>query len=232
MSTLVPFGENIWVGEGLVVSFYGFPYPTRMVLIRLTGGGLFVWSPVALTPELKAQTDTLGRVEHLVSPNSIHHLYLGQWKTAYPAAKLYASPGLARKRKDIAFNATLGDSPPLAWAAEIDQVEMAGSFALTEIVFFHRESRTAIFADLIENFRPDWFKGWKGWLARLDGIVGPFGGAPREWRLSFLNRKLARERFSRILSWQPEQVIMAHGEMTRTNGAAFIRKSFHWLVRD
>ncbi|HEX7725484.1 MAG TPA: DUF4336 domain-containing protein [Rhizomicrobium sp.] len=230
MSALRPFGPDIWVVEGPVVSFYGFPYPTRMVLIRLAGGGLFVWSPIALTPDLKAETDRLGPVEHLVSPNSIHHLYMGEWKAAYPAAKLYASPGLVKKRKDLHFDATLGDVAPAAWAADIDQVEMAGSFAMTEIVFFHRESRTAIFADLIENFSRDWFRGWRGWLARLDGIVGPYGGAPREWRLSFRNRKAARAALARILAWQPEQVVMAHGEMTRQDGAAFIRKSFRWLA--
>jgi hypothetical protein len=230
MSALRPFGPDIWVVEGPVVSFYGFPYPTRMVLIRLAGGGLFVWSPIALTPDLKAETDRLGPVEHLVSPNPIHHLSMGEWKAAYPAAKLYASPGLARKRKDLHFDATLGDVAPAAWAADIDQVEMAGSFAMTEIVFFHRESRTAIFADLIENFPRDWFKGWRGWLARLDGIVGPHGGAPREWRLSFRNSNAARAALARILAWQPEQVVMAHGEMTRQDGAAFIRKSFRWLA--
>ena len=230
MSALRPFGPDIWVVEGPVVPFYGFPYPTRMVLIRLAGGGLFVWSPIALTPDLKAETDRLGPVEHLVSPNPIHHLSMGEWKAAYPAAKLYASPGLARKRKDLHFDATLGDVAPAAWAADIDQVEMAGSFAMTEIVFFHRESRTAIFADLIENFSRDWFRGWRGWLARLDGIVGPYGGAPREWRLSFRNRKAARAALARILAWQPEQVVMAHGEMTRQDGAAFIRKSFRWLA--
>ena len=119
--------------------------------------------------------------------------------------------------------------PTFAWAADIDQVEMAGSFAMTEIVFFHRKSRTAIFADLIENFARDWFKSWKGILARLDGIVGPYGGAPREWRLTF-RKATARAALARILAWQPEQVVMAHGEMTRHDGTAFIRKSFRWLA--
>jgi hypothetical protein len=229
MSTLQSFGPDIWVVEGPVVSFYGFPFPTRMVLIRVSDGGLFVWSPIALTPELKTAVDALGPVAHLVSPNAIHHLYLGEWKAAYPAAKLYAPPGLAKKRKDLHFDAALDDSPPAAWAVDIDQVEMAGSSVLTEIVFFHRKSRTAIFADLIENFRPGWFRGWRGILARLDGIVMPHGGAPREWRFTF-KKKIARAALARILAWRPEQVVMAHGEMTRTDGAAFIRKSFRWLA--
>ncbi|MBS0278397.1 MAG: DUF4336 domain-containing protein [Proteobacteria bacterium] len=227
--SLEPFGPDIWLAEGPVVSFYGFPYPTRMIVIRLSDGGLFVWSPIALTPALKAQVDALGPVAHVVSPNKIHHLSMGEWQDAYPSARLYASPGLAQKRKDLRFDAVLGDSPPAVWAADIDQVEMGGSAFLTEIVFFHRKSRTAIFADLIENFRPGWFKGWKGWLARLDGIVMPHGGAPREWRITF-KKTIARAALARILAWQPEQVVMAHGELTRTDGTTFIRKSFRWLA--
>jgi hypothetical protein len=226
---LESFGPDIWIAEGPVVSFYGFPYPTRMLVIRLSDGGLFVWSPIALTAELKAAVDALGPVAHVVSPNKIHHLSMGEWQDAYPSAKLYASPGLAQKRGDLRFEATLGDEAPAAWAADIDQVEMGGSAFLTEIVFFHRKSSSAIFADLIENFRPGWFKGWKGWLARLDGIVMPHGGAPREWRFTF-KKTIARAALARILAWQPEQVVMAHGELTRTDGTAFIRKSFRWLA--
>ena len=226
---LVPLGDNIWIAEGPVVSFFGFPYATRMAVVRLGSGDLFVWSPITLTPQLQAQVEALGPVKHLVSPNKLHHLSLAHWHTHFPQSRLYASPGLAKKRRDIAFHAELGDAPEPAWAADIDQVLVAGSFAMTEIVFFHRGSRTALFADLIENFRPDWFKGWRGVLARLDGIVMPHPGAPREWRLTFTNRKAARAALARILAWQPEQVVMAHGEIVRTAGTAFIRKSFHWL---
>jgi hypothetical protein len=231
MSSLVPFGANIWVVEGPVVSFYGFPYPTRSVIIRLADAKLFVWSPIALTPELKASVEELGEPAHLVSPNAIHHLFLGDWKRAYPTARLYASPDLAKKRRDLAFDATLGDAPEPGWATDIDQVEMAGSFVLTEIVFFHRESRTAIFADLIENFPPSWFKGWRAWLARLDGITTANPGAPREWRISFWNRSRARAALNSILAWHPEQAIMAHGTMVRDDATAFIQKAFRWLSK-
>lgn len=228
---LTPLGGNIWVAEGPVVSFFGFRYPTRMAVIRLGNGGLFIWSPIALTPVLKAEVDALGPVRHLVSPNKLHYLSLNRWHAAYPQALLYASPGLAKKRRDIAFDAALGDSPEPAWAEEMDQVRFVGSFAMTEIVFFHRSSRTALFADLIENFHPDWFAGWRGLLARLDGIVMPTPGAPREWRLTFTGRKAARAALARILAWQPEQVAMAHGEIVRSGGADFIRNAFRWLDR-
>jgi hypothetical protein len=231
MTALTPFASDVWVAEGPVVPFYGFAYPTRMTVIRLENGTLFIWSPIALAPELKTQIDALGRVAHLVSPNTIHHLFMGDWKAAYPGARLYASPGLRKKRADLAFDAELGDAPEPGWSGEIDQVAMLGSFALTEIVFFHRKSRTAIFADLIENLPPDWFRGWRGWLARLDGIVSPNPGAPREWRASFWRRGQARAALARILAWAPEQVIMAHGFMVRNDGVAFIRRAFRWLAR-
>jgi hypothetical protein len=227
---LIPLGDNIWTAEGPVVSFFGFPYPTRMAVIRLANGDLFIWSPIALTPALRIEVEALGAVRHLVSPNKLHYLSLNQWHAAFPQSRLYASPGLAQKRPDIAFNAELGDAPEPAWAADVDQAMFAGSFAMTEIVFFHRASRTALFADLIENFRPGWFTGWRGVLARLDGIVMPHPGAPREWRLSFTNRRAARAALARILAWNPEQVAMAHGEIVRGSGADFIRNAFRWLA--
>jgi hypothetical protein len=231
MSALSPFGSDIWIAEGPIVPFFGFPYPTRMVLIRLLSGELFVWSPIALTETLKAETDALGTVRHLVSPNKIHHLFMSEWKGAYPAAKLYASTGLAKRRRDLVFDADLADLPQPVWSGEIDQVVMTGSFAMTEIVFFHRRSRTAIFADLIENFSPTWFKGWRRFLAWLDGIVSPNPGAPREWRLSFINRSAARGGLMRILAWEPDQVVVAHGQVVREKGGEFIRKAFRWLAR-
>jgi len=229
-SLLIPLGDSFWIANGPTVSFFGFPYPTRMAIIRLANGDLFVWSPIALTPELEGQVEALGPVKHLVSPNKLHHLSLSDWRAAFPESRLYAPPGLARRRRDIAFDAELGNAPEPAWAGDIDQVTLAGSFAMTEIVFFHRSSRTALFADLIENFRPDWFRGWRGVLARLDGIVMPNAGAPREWRLSFTDRKAAQAALRQVFVWNAEQVVMAHGEIVREQGTAFIRNSFQWLV--
>ena len=223
------FGPNLWVADGPTVSFYGFPYPTRMALIRLADGGLFVWSPSALTPELKREVDALGPVRHLVSPNRLHHLYLGEWKTAYPQSHLHASPGLRGKRRDLSFDGDLGERPEPAWDGEIDQVPIPGSF-LTEVVFFHRCSATVLFADLLQNFPRDWFRGWRGVLARLDGIVATHPGAPREWRASFVRRKAARAALNRVLEWPIERVLIAHGEPVATDGKAFVRRAFSWLL--
>lgn len=223
------FAPDLWIAEGPVVLFFaGFRYPTRMAVIRLRDG-LFVWSPVALSPALRHAVDALGTVRWLVPPNKLHHLFVAEWKSAYPDARLYAPPGLRRKRRDLAFDADLGDAPDPAWAQEVDQVLMRGSFALSEEVFFHRASRTALFADLIQNFPSDWFRGWRGVVARFGGIVAPNPGIPGDWRASFLDRAAARAALDRILAWPIERVLIAHGEPATADGAAFVRRSFAWL---
>ena len=79
-----------------------------MVVIRLSGRDLFIWSPVALTDGLRAATDALGEVRYLVAPNSLHHVFIADWKRAYPDAQTYAAPGLREKRKDMAFDGRVG----------------------------------------------------------------------------------------------------------------------------
>ncbi|WP_111430705.1 DUF4336 domain-containing protein [Rhodobacteraceae bacterium DSL-40] len=227
---LVPFGPDIWTCEGPTVPFYaGFRYPTRMAVIRLASGGLFVWSPIALSEPLRAEVNALGPVQEVVSPNLLHHLFLGHWKAAWPEARLHAAPGLTRRRTDLAFDTILGDEPDPAWQGQIDQQPLHGSFAMTEVVFFHLASRTAIFADLIENLPQDWVSGWRAVAARLDGIVAPHPGAPREWRASFLDRGAARQALERILAWPIERAIIAHGACPAGDAATFVGDAFSWL---
>jgi hypothetical protein len=224
--------DALWIADGENVSFYGAPYPTRCVIVRLENGDLWVWSPIKLTTDLRADVDGLGPVRHLVSPNKLHHLYLKEWKTAYPEAALWGPQSTIKKRSDLSFREPLTDNPPQDWLPDIDQAWFRGSFAMDEIVFFHRPSGTAIVADLIQTFsdrflRKHW--GWFRFLARLDGLTQDQAGAPREWRLSFINRAPARRARAKVLSWNCQRVIVAHGEWVRADGHALLQKSFRWL---
>lgn len=198
----------------------------------MENGDLWVWSPVRFTADLRADVDRLGPVRHLVSPNKLHHLYLKEWKTAYPEAALWGPQSTIKKRSDLSFREPLTDNPPQDWLPDIDQAWFRGSFAMDEIVFFHRTSGTAIVADLIQTFsdrflRKHW--GWFRFLARLDGLTQDQAGAPREWRLSFINRAPARRARAKVLSWNCQRVIVAHGEWVRADGHALLQKSFRWL---
>ena len=227
--------EALWVVDGEPVRFFGFPYPTRSVIARLENGDLWVWSPVKLTATLRAELDRLGAVRHLVSPNKLHHLYLAEWKAAYPGASLWGPRSTIRKRPDLPFREALEDSPPPEWLGDIDQAWFRGSFAMDEIVFLHRPSGTAIIADLIQTFSDRFLrKHWGFWrfLAHLDGLSQDKACAPLEWRLSFIHRAPARRARDKVLGWNCRNVIVAHGERPRANGNAFLARSFRWLGRE
>ncbi len=224
-------GPGLWTAEGPAVRFLGlFPYPTRMAVVRLREGSLWIWSPISLDPALAEAVDALGPVRHLVAPNKLHHLYLGEWAARYPQARLYAAPGLARKRRDLDFDAELDAIPPNAWAAEIDQVVMRGSLLIDEVLFFHRASRTALVCDLIQRFDPQSLAGWRGLLMRLDGLVGPEGSTPREWRALFWSRSRARVAARHALAWNPERLVIAHGALPTEPGRAAFARGLRWLL--
>jgi hypothetical protein len=65
---LKEFGTSIYFADGPTVSFFGFPYPTRMALVKLSDGRVWVWSPIALTRQLADEVESIGPVCYIVSP--------------------------------------------------------------------------------------------------------------------------------------------------------------------
>ncbi len=230
--------ENVWIADGGItaMAMYGvhIPFTTRMTVVRLNDGQLWVHSPIAYTPELAAQLDALGEVSHLVSPNMIHYAHIPGWAEHYPNARTWASPGVRERAQgqgiDVWFSDDLGDDPSEAWYEEIDQLRFRGSSVMEEMVFFPRPSRTLIVTDLIENFDPakvHW--AYRG-LLRLTGVVAPHGQAPLDYRFTFRGRKKqARACFEAMLGWQPERILLAHGNWIQHDGTAALKRAFRWL---
>lgn len=237
LDTPKPFGFDVWVVDGpLIRMWYGpfrFPFPTRMTLIRLRDGRLWVHSPIRLTEDLRAAVDALGQVAFLVAPNRLHCSYLKQWQAAWPEAETHAAPGVGRKARRGGFivDAEIGHTPPAGWGDEIAQVLVPGSM-LTEAVFFHYASETLILTDLIENFEADRVRSpLLRLLARLGGVVHPHGGTPRDLRLGFLaNRAEVGTAVSRILDWQPQRIVLAHGKLIDADAPAALQAGLGWAL--
>lgn len=221
--------DNLWIIDGDTVSFHGFPYSTRMTVIRLADGALWVHSPVGLTETLRSQLASLGPVRWLIAPNHLHHLFLADWIAAYPEARTLGTRQVIEKCPDITFAETLDEHHRPPWANEIDQVLFSGSRLMEEAVFFHRRSRTLIVTDLIENFPPGHFNWWQQPIARLAGILAPHGKTPLDWRLSF-NKRSAQAALTRIKAWAPARIVMAHGEIVDERDNTFLNESFDWLT--
>ena len=224
-------GPELWIAEGDCVSFYGFPYPTRSVIARLADGGLWVWSPVALTDDIREAVEALGPVRHLVAPNSLHHSFLAEWAAAYPDAQVHAAPGLTQEVAATAIHSVLDDEPDPAWAGVVDQVIVRGNRITTEAVFYHRESATVLVTDWIQQIPQGWFHGWRAVVARLDLMTAPTPSVPRKFRMATTDRDAARDSVRRILERPADRLAMAHGAPVPSGGKAALQHSFDWLLR-
>jgi hypothetical protein len=231
-----PIGPDIWIVDGPEIRFgvagLKLPFPTRMTVVRLADGGLWLHSPTAPDAALLAAVEALGPVRFLIAPNSLHYWWLPDWAARFPEAEIHAVPGLARSAKrSLPPHRTLGDAAPPGWADDIGQLLIEGGL-LTEADFFHRASRTLILTDLIENFEPERFSSrLYRLLVRLGGAADPDGKAPYDMRLSFWGRRKAvRAAVERMIAWAPEWIVLAHGRWYEKDGVAELRRAFRWVL--
>jgi len=237
LNTLKPVDEGIWIVDGPIIRF-GFPwpkmpFPTRMTIIRLDGGKLFIHSPTPLTDALKKQVDDIGAPAWIVGPNRIHYWWIPEWREAFPEAEVYLAPRIreqAGKRIDFPASELAGEEG-YPWDASIRTLPVQGRF-MTEVVFFHRESKTLILTDLIENFEAKKLPGpVMRFLTWIGSVQHPDGQTPRDLRLTFLPYKdKLKEAVQRMIAWEPERIIVAHGRWYDSNGAAELRRAFRWLI--
>jgi uncharacterized protein DUF4336 len=230
---LEPLGSNLWFADGGIVSFKGFDYPTRMVIVRLADGGLWLWSPVEKTIEIEREIRMLGPVRHIVSPNKLHYLFLAEWQAAFPQAQLWGTASTIAKCGVWHFSGALTDQSPAAWKGQIDQFYFSNSPFLDELIFFHRLSRTAIIADLSQTFSQAFLmRHWPLWLrliAWCSKMTEGWGYPPIDYRISFRRRARAWRKIQALVDEHPEHVVLAHGEVVRSDGEAFLRRAFSWL---
>ena len=237
INTLKAIGDDIWIVDGPKIDFklYGLklPFPTRMTVIRLGDGKLWVHSPTELTPGLKAEIEAIGEVAYLIAPNRIHYWWVADWKAAWPQAEVHLAPKVKEHSGDRLpdVDAELSEEAPAAWRDDIEQVLVPGSF-MAEAVFFHRASRTVIVTDLIENFELDRITCfWLRWAIRLAGIHHPKGKVPPDLRQTFRSDAGAvRKAVEKILAWPAEKVVLAHGKWYRENGAAELARALQWAL--
>eukprot|EP00629_Pelagomonadales_sp_RCC1024_P003019 CAMPEP_0119259416 /NCGR_PEP_ID=MMETSP1329-20130426/247_1 /TAXON_ID=114041 /ORGANISM="Genus nov. species nov., Strain RCC1024" /LENGTH=483 /DNA_ID=CAMNT_0007258799 /DNA_START=78 /DNA_END=1525 /DNA_ORIENTATION=- len=145
--------------------------PLRMVVVKLSpasGGGLWVYNPIAATRELLGEMRKLeaahGPVRHVVLGTVAieHKTYAGVFASKFPKAQVWVQPGqyavpvnlpvelLGFPRGTRPLPANPKDAP---WAADFDAATL-GPFisrdgAFGETVFLHRASKTLLVTDTI-----------------------------------------------------------------------------------
>lgn len=205
--------------------FFGVECNSRMTVVRLTGSGLFVHSPVAIDEATRRAVDALGEVRAVVAPSIFHHLHVRAWMDAYPKAHFAACPGLEWKRPDLPFHSILGDVPHEAWAGELDQVYFSARRE-NEVVFYLARRKLFICADALLNISTLPRRSSR-LAARLMGNTAPGVG----WLEPFMirDRRLARRQADRILAWDFDRAVLSHGSPLDRDAHEAFRHAYAWL---
>ncbi len=226
MDALRPLASGLWVADRplpLAVGDIG----ARMTVVRLDDGGLLLHSPIKLDDATRAALDALGPVRAVVAPCLPHHFFVKPYLAQYPEARSYAAPGLPERRKDLRFDAVLGDEAPAQWRGQLDQLVVRGAPFMNEVALLHRASRTLVLTDLVFNV-PHEKRGPARLFYWLVGAAGRFG-PHRVVRLGIRDRAAARRSLDALLAWDFDRVVMSHGDVLEVGGKDRLRDAFAFL---
>lgn len=233
MTEALPLQEYVpgfvWIKEH-PLNLMGCAIRTRMTVLRLDQG-LCLHSPVPIDTSTRQEIDKLGEVIALIAPSNCHHLYFRSAQRAFPQARSFGTVDVQRKRRDLRFDQIIGDSPPPCWSGQLEQV-LVGNRIMREVDFFHRASRTLIAVDLVENFSHR-TAGTNGMLRLTMTALGMWGH-PRpapELRWFTRDREATRLAIERILAWDFERAVIAHGDLLDSAPHDAVREAWRWLLR-
>lgn len=233
MSDLLAFAEGVWIVDGPRVRDMGFTFTTRMTVVKLCNGSLWVDSPVSVPTETLKRISELGPVRYLVAATPRHVWRLTAWHTLFPEAQVWVPrpTQFTLKNGDLPFTGILGDQAPDGWMQDLNQLAFKGNPLIEEVLFFHKRSRTVILDDLIQVHSIVKGKPLRNALIRLGGVADPNGGVALDIRLSFIHRKLARQSLEKLLSWDFDKLVIAHGPCIEKDAKTFVERAFRWLAR-
>jgi len=226
---------NLWVAEQ-PLKFWKFEVGTRMTIVRLKNGNLIVFSPVQVDEETIQQIDEIGKVSYIIIPNLYHHLFVAEFQAIYPEAQLWTVPGLELKRPDLKSDRILNKDEASIWD-EIEYfffegfqaiVDFSGFSTVNEFIFFHKESRTLIITDTSLNFDET--------FTLTTQLIGRAIGSYKTLRPSLLEKiatkekELVKDSVEKILNWDFERVIMAHGTIVESDGKEKFKRGYEWFL--
>ncbi|KAF2248411.1 hypothetical protein BU26DRAFT_520092 [Trematosphaeria pertusa] len=219
----------------------------RGTVVRMQNGSLAVFSPVALTDDVKRKVSEMGEVKYITALDAEHHIFLGPWHAAYPNAKVLGPEGLPEKRakqknEDVPFSYIFSQSKPLTSIdADFDaefEYEFVYAHQNKELVFNHKSTKTLIQADLIFNYPPTeqfsktGVSATSGILTKIFGALTNTRGNGQKrliwWGISSGDRMGYAKSVERIDKWDFERIIPCHGDVVETGGKGIFQKIMEW----
>ena len=235
LDTPKPVAEGLFVVDSLLPNALGAVVGVRMTVIRLPDGGLLLHSPTRFSRALLRELQAIGPIRHLVAPNIAHWTFMKDWQQAVPDAVSWAAPGLRDRaqvrRSGVRLDHDLGDAAPAEWGGEIELVRVPGGGGFHEVAMFHAPTRTLVVTDLVMSLEAEKVPALLRPLVWLFGTMAPDSMPPPYLRAVVKWRQPeAVEAASRLVAFEPERVIFAHGRWFERDAAARLRHSLRWLL--
>lgn len=222
---LVKIAESLWVEEQ-PLSVFGIELGMRMTVVDVDGQGtLFVHSPNRLTEESRRAIEAIGRVAYVVSPNKWHHLFIEDFRRAFPEARFFCAPGLETKRPDFRFDGVINEEQNYPWNPALAHASIGGVPMYNEVVFFHPASRTLVLTDLAVHICESPSLYTRFWL-RLLGSYGKFGWSRAEKFLFIKDRDAFQRTMVRVMAWDFDRIVLSHGKLIASGGKERMRRAF------
>lgn len=110
MPDLQAFAKDVWIADGPRVRDFGVMFTTRMEVVKLSNGLLWVNSPVVVPFDTLQRITQLGPVRYLVAATPRHVWRLEMWHTLFPEAELWAprSTPFTLKKEYLPLTGILG----------------------------------------------------------------------------------------------------------------------------
>lgn len=223
LQELVP--NQIWYAQQQL-PFGLIKIQTRMTVIRLHDGGLWIHSPIEPTPSLQAELLGLGDVRFVLAPNRTHHLFFHRFLKAFPHANGFIAPGLAEKVSELSQYPVLPSPEP--WQSDFDSWFMDGLPVLSETVWFHKTSGTLLLTDLLFSFGNN-NSGLEKLIARLLGVYDRLGMS-LTMKLMTKNKLALRRSIEPLLLLPVRRIVLAHDQVIEEQPTLRLKEAFEWLL--
>lgn len=213
------------------VSLAGARFEARMTIVRLCDGSLLVHSPGPVDASVRNWMLGIGHVAVIVAPGNFHHLHVAACQRAFPQAQTWICPGVERKQRGLRFDGVLGERLPAPMQAGFEQVLVRGR-VMSEVALLHRPTRTLLLVDLVERFGDDTpnANGMLRVSMKLFGMWNRAAIAP-EYRIGgWKDRATARAVLERILAWDFDRVVIAHGDPIEHDPKAVLRRAWRGML--
>ncbi|KAH7105863.1 hypothetical protein BKA62DRAFT_668646 [Auriculariales sp. MPI-PUGE-AT-0066] len=215
------------------------PLGGRSTAVQLSDGkSVLVLASTPLTDATRNSVDELGTVKYIIGPDAEHHLYIKEWKTAYPDARVC---GVQRtvEMSGVQVDGVWGrDENPLGDDPVVNadfRSEYVPGHTNKEVALLHVPSKTLIQADLLFNlpaYEQYSLGGGKPTGGLMSFVFNPTKMNPHNTTHQSLVMTLAKDKnqvaqsVQVIDSWDFDRIIPCHGDVIETQGKEAWRAAF------